>query len=73
MRHAAVHALPLYPEERQTQRPTAEQIFRLFSLTQRHVIEHEGEVVRIFDPQLTELQRQVLALLGVSASAYYLR
>jgi len=70
MRAHEVEALPLYPEERLTHRPTAEQVFRLFSLTQRHVLEHRGRVVRTFEPELTDLQRQVLALLGVPESVY---
>lgn len=70
MQSNGVDALPLYAEERRTQRPTAEQVFRLFSLTQRHILEHEGQATRIFEPQLTDLQRQVLDLLGVPDSAY---
>jgi transposase len=70
MQREQIEALPLYPEERITQRPTAEQVFRLFSLTQRHILQHEGEVLRIFEPQLTVLQCQVLDLLGVPENAY---
>jgi len=40
MQHEGIDELPLYPEERTTQRPTAEQILRLFSLTQRHILQH---------------------------------
>jgi transposase len=70
MQREGVEALALYPEERLTHRPTAEQVFRLFSHTQRHVLEHDGARLRTFDPQLTDLQRQVLALLGVPEGAY---
>jgi len=70
MQRDGVEALALYPEERQTFRPTAEQVFRLFSLTQRHVLEHDGQLVRSFEPELTPLQRQVLNLLGVSKQVY---
>lgn len=65
-----VEALPLYPEERLTHRPTAEQVLRLFSLTPRHVLEHDGQIIRTFEPELTELQRQVLTLLGVPETVY---
>ena len=65
-----IKSLPLYPEERKTQRPTAEQIFRLFSLTQRHVLEHKKQQVRTFEPELSSMQSQVLKLLGVPESAY---
>lgn len=66
-----VDSLPLYPEERTTQRPTAEQIFRLFSLMQRHLLKYKGETVHTFEPELTDLQRQVLTLLGVPETVYH--
>jgi transposase len=70
MQHEGIQELPLYPEERKTQRPTAEQILRLFSLTQRHKLQQEGNTIRTFNPELTDLQRQVLALLKVPISTY---
>jgi len=62
--------LPLYPEERTTTRPTAEQVFRLFSFAQRHTLCSDGRPVRVFHPELTDLQRQVLHLLEVPSDAY---
>ena len=70
MQREGIDELPLYPEERTTQRPTAEQILRLFSLTQRHILQHDGVNIHIFDPEFTDLQQQVLALLKVPVSAY---
>lgn len=70
MQRNAIESLPLYPEERTTQRPTAEQVLRLFSLAQRHLLQYDAQTVRVFDPELTELQRQVLDLLDVPPSAY---
>ena len=70
MKREHIEALPLYPEERTTHRPTAEQVFRLFSLTQRHVLEYDHQPLRTFEPELTELQRQLLKLLSVSRDAY---
>jgi len=70
MKHADRKHLPLYPEERASERPTAEQIFRLFSLAQRHVLTCEGVDVRIFHTELTELQIDVLSLLGVPKKVY---
>ena len=70
MQREEIESLPLYPEERTTQRPTAEQIFRLFSLAQRHVLSHEDQHIRTFEPQLSALQSQVLTLLEVPNSAY---
>ena len=65
-----VNKLPLYPEERTTTRPTAEQIFRLFALTQRSILERDGRDIRIFEPEMTDIQRQILELLGVPLDVY---
>lgn len=70
MSAAQIEQLPLYPEARACRRPTTEHILRLFSLTERVTVLSGTEVVRVFPPELTELQRQVLGLLGVPASAY---
>jgi transposase len=70
MAREGIKSLPLYPEERRTGRPTAEQILRLFSLAQRHTITIDGTSAHVIHPVLTELQRQILELLGVSAEVY---
>ncbi len=48
MRNSGVDELPLYPEERMTKRPTADQVFRLFSRAQRHTLSEHGNVLRTF-------------------------
>ena len=70
MLRAEVNELPLYPEDRKTQRPTAEQILRLFSLIHRHSLKQEGQTVHTFNPELTDLQHQILGLLEGPARAY---
>lgn len=70
MKRAGIESLPLYPEERATKHPTAEQVFRLFSHAQRNVLNFHGAPLRRFEPQLTPLQRQVLELLRVPLSVY---
>jgi len=70
MTQAKVEDLPLYPEERRCRRPTAEQIFRLFSLAQRSILLRDGAEAHVFEPDLTALQTQVLGLLGVPLRAY---
>ena len=70
MKREAIAQLPLYPEQRQCVHPTTEQVLRLFSLTQRHTLIDDDSPVQIFDAELTELQRQVLRLLGVPLLAY---
>jgi transposase len=70
MRRAGVSELPLYPEERVCQRPTAEQVFRLFSLTARNDLSLAGKSVRVLPPELTDLQREILRLMKIPATAF---
>ncbi|MCL4703480.1 MAG: IS1634 family transposase [Burkholderiaceae bacterium] len=70
MQRQAIAELPLYPEQRACRRPTTEQVLRLFSLAQRHRLTRAGDTVQVFDVELTDLQRQILRLLGVSEAAY---
>ena len=70
MKRAHIEELPIYPEQRPCRRPTTEQIPRLFSLAQRHTLLSDGRAVQLFHPKLTDLQRQVLSLLGVPHQAY---
>jgi len=70
MKRDSIEELPIYPEQRQCRRPTTEQILRLFSFAERHTLSLAGETVQVFTPELTDLQRQVLALLGVPGRAF---
>ena len=70
MRREGIEKLPIYLEERQTAHPTAEQLFRLFSLAQRQTLTCKGVLVKTFVEPLTPLQEQVLGLLGISAATY---
>lgn len=62
--------LPLYPEERRSSQPTADMVFKLFSHIQRNVLLHQGDEVKSFEPELTDLQQQILTLLGIPLSRY---
>src|SRR5499427_2507062 len=72
MKRENIDELPLYPEQRDCERPTSEQILRLFSQAARHQLVRDGKTLHVFDFRFTELQRQVLALLGVSEDAFRL-
>lgn len=66
-----VTKLALYHEGRSTKAPTAARVFDLYTDTARHhLTSHNGETVQIFEPELNDLQRQVLDLLGVPQTAY---
>ena len=61
--------LPLYPEERRRNAPTSPRIFDRFSNVDWYrQTSASGDVV--FPVNLTDVQRQVLALLGLPKSLY---
>ena len=70
MKREDVTSLALYPENRRSTRPTTPQIFRLFDSLEHHVILADDVPVKTIAPDLTDLQREVLELLGVPAHAY---
>lgn len=70
MKRRRLKELPIYPEQRLCKRPTTAQILRLFSLAERHTLLRAEKPVQSFPPQLTDLQRQTLDLLGVPERAF---
>jgi transposase len=72
MRAAGIKELPIYPEERLSTRPTTEQVLRLFSHVEGHVLRNGEAVTEVFQPNLTDTQREVLRLLGVPSTAYHI-
>jgi len=70
MQRQHIETLPLYPEQRACKRPATEQILRAFSLAERHTLSHHGHSVQVFTPELTDLQCQLLSLLGVPQQAF---
>jgi transposase len=70
MKREGIKTLPIYPEERSCERPTTEHILRLFAYCQREVLTQGDKLVQVFNVELSNLQRQVLALLGVPESAF---
>ena len=70
MTAAATHHLPLYPELRGCTAPSTERILEIFADLARHELYHDGHHIQTFQPEINPLQRQVLDLLGVPASAY---
>lgn len=70
MQREQIETLPLYPENRDCQRPTILQILRLLEPLERHAIFKDQEIVQAFPAKLSDLQVKVIKLLGVSKSAY---
>jgi transposase len=70
MKKETIESLPLYGENRASRRPTALQALRLFSSIELHTLWKEEGIEDVFLPDLTDLQKLVLKLLGVPESAY---
>lgn len=70
MQRRRLRSLPLYPEARDCAAPTAERIMALFAGIQHHELVSGDRVVEHFDPKLSNLQRQLLELLGLPFTLY---
>ena len=66
-----ISELALYHEGRPSKAPTAARVFDLYADTARHhLVTQDGEAIQVFEPELNDLQHQVLDLLSIPASAY---
>lgn len=70
MKARGIRSLPLYPEERLCRAPTTDRLLELFGNLKKHQLFDGKNLVQVFQPTLSELQREVLNLLGVTPSAY---
>jgi len=70
MRRAETADIPLYPELRACQAPSAERILAVFADLTRHQLHRDGQLVQTFQAELSPLQQQILDLLGVPTTAY---
>lgn len=63
--------LSLYPEDRGCAAPTAARVLEIFAgLARHHLHDRHGQLVQTFQPELSDLQQQVLGLLDIPTSAY---
>ena len=67
----ALRSQQLGPELRNCPAPSAPRILEIFNDVQRHqLINDDDQIVQTFQPELTDLQLQVLDLLRIPASVY---
>lgn len=65
-----IKVLPLYHEERDCRAPTADKILGAFEGIQRHELRRDGVLEQRFAPAPTDLQKQLLRLLGAPENLY---
>ncbi len=63
-------SLPLYPEGRACVWPTARRVLDLFEPIQRHTLKQGNRPADVMVTELSQVQRRLLALLGLPASQY---
>ena len=69
MTQAGIRHLPLYPEDRPCAAPTAARVLEILSPLTRTIIRH-GDQATVVPPQLSALQKQILAMLGMTPATY---
>lgn len=70
MAQRGLDSIPLYPEARPCEAPTADRVLEAFAGVSRYHLTAEGREVQRFEPELTSIQRQLLELLGVPEGEY---
>jgi transposase len=70
MKARDIRSIPLYPEERACRAPTADKLLGLFENLRRHRLFHNGQLIKTFWDELTDMQRLVLDLLWISTAVY---
>jgi transposase len=70
MKVSEVNSLPLYPEGRPCQHPTAPRVFDAFDNLQRHELAADGQPRTVMVTELSPLQRTILTLLGHQTEHY---
>jgi transposase len=70
MGRRGITELPLYPEDRDCKAPSTDRILETFAPLQRHLLCKAGRLIQRFEPELTDLQRQLLGLLGISPRVF---
>ena len=70
MQDKKLKSLRLYPEARDCTAPTIARIIDIFENLQRHILSASGDIMQRFDPALTELQENIIELLGVAPQSF---
>jgi transposase len=69
MQREGIDSLPLYPEGRPCTKPTTRRVIDVFETAQRHLLQADRQT-QILTTELTDLQKSILKLLGISREDY---
>jgi len=70
MRRGEVESLPLYPEGRSCRQPTTRRVLDVFEPVQRHQLTRDTGSPEVLVTELTDVQRRILQLIGLSPTTY---
>jgi len=70
MKAARISSLPLYPEDRLCRAPTTIRLLEILGDLRSNVLLRSNTVIQTFHPDLSDMQRNILRLLGVPLAAY---
>jgi hypothetical protein len=70
MARAGEASLPLYPEGRQSARPTPPRLIEVLSSNQRHEVRVGAGEPQVMVTKLTKTQRAIVRLLGLNPRTY---
>lgn len=70
MKAAHITSLPIYPEDRLCRAPTTVRLLEILGDLRSNVLLRRNTVIQTFHPDLSDIQRDILRLLGVPLSAY---
>ena len=71
MRDKNIDALPIYPEHRIAYHPTTAKIFDRFSGISLYYLK-KGRNIKRYQDQLSDLQKEIISILGMSEKDYWL-
>jgi len=66
-----IEALSIYPEHRLAYHPTAAKIFERFQKISNYKIVEGDRVIKTYRDELTDLQKEILELLGMTEQGYW--
>ena len=70
MKKAGIKSIPIYPEQRECRRPSAERILETFQNFSRHELWENGKLEENFFDSISDLQMTILDLLRIPAKCY---
>ena len=71
MKASHIKALSIYPEHRLAYQPTTAKIFERFQDISNYRVVEGNRVIKTYRDELTDLQKEILGLLGMTEDDYW--